>query len=127
MVRSLSQEEGQEKEMATHSNILPGKSHRQRSLRDYSPWSHERDGYNLATTTRKRQQHNQNQDTDMDTTQRTHSDFTSFTSTCVCVCVCTHMCVCMQLCVTNQDTTPYLHKTPSGYPLLGTPITHSHH
>ena len=27
-----------EKEMATHSSILPGKSHRQKSLVGYSPW-----------------------------------------------------------------------------------------
>ena len=27
-----------EKEMATHSSILPGKPHRQRSLVGYSPW-----------------------------------------------------------------------------------------
>ena len=27
-----------EKEMATHSSILPGKSHGQRSLAGYSPW-----------------------------------------------------------------------------------------
>ena len=26
--------------MATHSSILPGKSHGQRSLVDYSPWGH---------------------------------------------------------------------------------------
>ena len=30
-----------EKEMAAHSSILPGKSHGQRSLVDYSPWGHE--------------------------------------------------------------------------------------
>ena len=29
-----------EKEMATHSSILGGKSHGQRSLEGYSPWSH---------------------------------------------------------------------------------------
>ena len=28
------------KEMAAHSSILPGKSHGQRSLVDYSPWVH---------------------------------------------------------------------------------------
>ena len=28
-----------EKEMAMHSDILPGKSHGQRSLAGYSPWS----------------------------------------------------------------------------------------
>ena len=27
-----------EQEMATHSSIIPGKSHGQRSLEDYSPW-----------------------------------------------------------------------------------------
>ena len=29
-----------EKEMTTHSSILPGKSHGQRSLVGYSPWGH---------------------------------------------------------------------------------------
>ena len=29
-----------EKEMATHSSILAGKSHGQRSLVGYSPWGH---------------------------------------------------------------------------------------
>ena len=37
LVRSLSQEGLVVKEMATHSGILPGKSHRQRSLAGYSP------------------------------------------------------------------------------------------
>ena len=37
-VRSLSWEEPLEKEMATHSVFLPGKSHGQRSLVGYSPW-----------------------------------------------------------------------------------------
>ena len=37
-VRSLGQEDSLEKEMATHSVLLPGKSHGQRSLVDYSPW-----------------------------------------------------------------------------------------
>ena len=31
-----------QKEMATHSSILPGKSHGQRSLEGYSPWGHRR-------------------------------------------------------------------------------------
>ena len=39
-VQSLGQEDPLEKEMATHSSILPGKSHGQRSLVDYSPWGH---------------------------------------------------------------------------------------
>ena len=30
-----------EKEMATHSSILAGKSHGQRSLAGYSPWGHQ--------------------------------------------------------------------------------------
>ena len=29
-----------EEEMATHSNILAGEFHRQRSLEGYSPWDH---------------------------------------------------------------------------------------
>ena len=37
-VPSLGQEDPLEKEMATHSSILPGKSHGQRSLAGYSPW-----------------------------------------------------------------------------------------
>ena len=38
-VQSLGREDLLEKEMATHSSILPGKSHGQRSLVGYSPWS----------------------------------------------------------------------------------------
>ena len=37
-VWSLGREDPLEKEMATHSSILPGKSHGQRSLVGYSPW-----------------------------------------------------------------------------------------
>ena len=37
-VQSLAREDLLEKEMATHSNILPGKSHGPRSLVGYSPW-----------------------------------------------------------------------------------------
>ena len=37
-VRSLSQEDPLEKEMATHSSILPGEFHGQRSLASYRPW-----------------------------------------------------------------------------------------
>ena len=39
-VRSLSWEDPLEEEMATHSSILPGESHGQRSLVGYSPWNH---------------------------------------------------------------------------------------
>ena len=39
-VRSLGQEDPLEKGMATHSRILDGKSHEQRSLADYSLWDH---------------------------------------------------------------------------------------
>ena len=38
MVQSLGQEDLLEEEMATHSSILPGESHGQRSLVGYSPW-----------------------------------------------------------------------------------------
>ena len=39
-VRSLSQEDPLEKEMATHSSILAEEFHGQRSLVGYSPWGH---------------------------------------------------------------------------------------
>ena len=38
LVWSLSQENLLEKEMTTHSSILPGKSHEQRSLVGYIQW-----------------------------------------------------------------------------------------
>ena len=38
-VQSLGCEDPLEKEMATHSSILAGKSHGQRSLEGYSPWN----------------------------------------------------------------------------------------
>ena len=37
-VQSLGREDRLEKGMATHSSILAGESHRQRSLASYSPW-----------------------------------------------------------------------------------------
>ena len=37
-VRSLGREDPLEKGKATHSSILAGEFHRQRSLADYSPW-----------------------------------------------------------------------------------------
>ena len=37
-VQSLGQKDALEEEMATHSSILPGKSHGQRSLTGYSLW-----------------------------------------------------------------------------------------
>jgi len=39
-VRSLGQEDPLEKEMATHSSTIAGKSHGWRSLVGYSPWGH---------------------------------------------------------------------------------------
>ena len=47
-VRSLGQEDPLEKEMATHSIFLPGKSDGQRSLVGYSPWGHKRVGHGLV-------------------------------------------------------------------------------
>ena len=38
-VQSLGWEDPLEEEMATHSTVLLGKSHEQRSLVGYSPWS----------------------------------------------------------------------------------------
>ena len=39
-VQSLGREDPLEKEMATPSSTLAGKSHGQRSLASYSPWDH---------------------------------------------------------------------------------------
>ena len=56
-VWSLDQEDPMEEEMATHSSILPGKSHGQRSLVGNSPWS----GKELDTPERlSTAQHTQN-------------------------------------------------------------------
>ena len=40
LIPGLGREDPLEKEMATHSIFLPGKSHGQRSLMGYSPWDH---------------------------------------------------------------------------------------
>ena len=40
-IQLLGWEDPLEKKMATHSNILPGKFHEQRSLAGYSPWGRE--------------------------------------------------------------------------------------
>ena len=45
----LGQENPLEKDIATHSSILPGKSHRQRSLAAYSPQRLQRVGLDLVT------------------------------------------------------------------------------
>jgi len=50
-IRSLGWEDLLEKEMATHSSILAWKSHGQRSLAGYSPWSCKRVGKDLAAKT----------------------------------------------------------------------------
>ena len=47
-IQSLGQEHPLEKAMATHSSILAGKFHGQRSLAGYSPWG-QRAGHDLAT------------------------------------------------------------------------------
>ena len=48
-VRSLGREDPLEKEMATHSSVLAGKSHGQKSLAGYSPWGLKGVGHDLAT------------------------------------------------------------------------------
>ena len=45
----LGWEDPLEKELATHSSILAGKSHGQRSLVGYSPWGHRRVGHGLPS------------------------------------------------------------------------------
>ena len=47
-VQSLGWKDPLEKNMATHSSILPGESHGQRSLASYSPFGHKTVGNNLA-------------------------------------------------------------------------------
>ena len=47
--QSLGWEEALEKGMATHSNILTGESHGQRSLEGYSPWGHNESDMNEVT------------------------------------------------------------------------------
>ena len=46
---SLGPEDSLEKEMATHSNILAGKSNGHRSLAGYSPRGHKRVRHDLVT------------------------------------------------------------------------------
>ena len=48
-VQSRGQEDPQEKEMATHSRVLPGKSHGQRNLAGYSPQGHKRVRHDFVT------------------------------------------------------------------------------
>ena len=48
-VQSLGQEDPLEKEMSTHSRILPGKAHGQRSPVGYSPWGRKSVRHELAT------------------------------------------------------------------------------
>ena len=47
--RSLGQEDPLEREMATHSIILSGKSHEQRNLVGYNRWGLRRVGHDLVT------------------------------------------------------------------------------
>ena len=57
-VQSLGWEDLLEEGMATHSSIIPGKSHGQKSLEDYSPWGRkELDEIETHMTT-KRQESN---------------------------------------------------------------------
>ena len=48
-VQSLGHEDPLDKEMATHSSIMPGKSHGQRSLAGYRPGACKKVTQNLAT------------------------------------------------------------------------------
>ena len=57
-VRSMSWEDPLEKEMATHSSILAGKSHGQRSLVGCSPWGCKESGMTERLTLTYITQHN---------------------------------------------------------------------
>ena len=48
-VQSRGQEDPQEKEMATYSSVLPGKSHGQGNLVGYNPWDNKSFGHDLGT------------------------------------------------------------------------------
>ena len=48
-VQSLGQEDPLEEGLATHSSILPGESHGQRSLEGYCPWGHRESDRTEAT------------------------------------------------------------------------------
>ena len=52
-VQCLAQEDLLEEETATHSSILAGKSHVQRSLAGYSPWGRKRVGHDLTANNSK--------------------------------------------------------------------------
>ena len=54
LVISLGQEDPLEKGMATHSSILPGEFHGQRSLAGYSPWGWSPSGRNRGLPLRRR-------------------------------------------------------------------------
>ena len=54
-VHSQGQEDPLEKKMATTPVLLPGKSHGQRKLADYSPWGRKRVRHNLATKQHEKQ------------------------------------------------------------------------
>ena len=56
-IQSLVQEDPLEKETATHSSILAGKRHGQRSLGDYSPWGCKRVGHSLVTKQQQFEEH----------------------------------------------------------------------
>ena len=55
VVLILDQEDPLEKEMATTSVVLPGKSHGQRSLMGYSSWGPQRVRHDLATKQQQQQ------------------------------------------------------------------------
>ena len=52
LVQSLGQEDLLEKEMTTHSSVLAGEYHGQRSLVDYSPWGGRELGMTEHSSTR---------------------------------------------------------------------------
>ena len=56
-VQSLGWEDPLEEGMATHSSILAGESHGQRSLMGYGPWSHKESGMTERLNTIQQQQH----------------------------------------------------------------------
>ena len=54
-VQSLGQEDPLDKKMATHSVLVPGKSHGQRGLGGYSPWDPKGGRHNSVTKQQQQQ------------------------------------------------------------------------
>ena len=65
-----------EKKWQSTPKLLPGKSHRQRSLVGYSPWGHRRVGHNLVVTKQQQGESCDFRDRHVPSSQQGHSHWT---------------------------------------------------